>query len=113
MGCTISEGAKWEVCFPATERQQMQHALVLAEQTDHLLRFSFIASIHVEKPSAGNDQEKMEVPRYTAPQSICWCEIALGLGVCSVRSDWSREGKEEYMNASAARPHTDWLIYRS
>lgn len=61
MGCTISEGARWELCLPATGRQQMQHALELAGHTDHLLRFSFIASIRVERPSAGNDQRKMVV----------------------------------------------------
>ncbi|KAI9546186.1 hypothetical protein NQZ68_029422 [Dissostichus eleginoides] len=70
-------------------RQQMQHALVLAEHTDHLLRFSFIGSIRVERPSAGNDQRKMVVPRYGAPQSVCLPEIALGLGLSTVRSHWS------------------------
>ena len=64
----------------------MQHASVLAERTDHLLRFSFIASIRVERPSAGNDQRKMVVPRYGAPQSVCFPEIALGLGLSTVRS---------------------------
>lgn len=64
----------------------MQHALVLAEHTDHLLRFSFIASICVEKPRAGNEQKKMVVPRYGAPQSVCFPEIALGLGLSTVRS---------------------------
>lgn len=88
-GCTISEGARWEVCLPATGRQQMQHAPELAEHTDHLLRFSFIASIRVERPSAGNDQKKMVVLRYGAPQSVCFPEIALGLGLSTVRSRWS------------------------
>lgn len=36
----------------------MQHVSELAEHTNHLLRFSFIASIRVERPSAGNDQKK-------------------------------------------------------
>lgn len=57
----------------ATWRQQMQHELVLAEHTDHLLRFSFIASVHVERPCAGNDQKKMRlVLCYRAPQSVCF-----------------------------------------
>lgn len=53
----------------------MQHVLLLAEHTDHLLRFSFIASIRAERPSAGNDQKKMVGPRYRAPQSVCFPEI--------------------------------------
>lgn len=60
----------------ARGRQQMQHVLLLAEHTDHLLRFSFIASIRAERPSAGNDQKKMVGPRYRAPQSVCFPEIA-------------------------------------
>lgn len=36
----------------------MQHVLLLAEHTDHLLRFSFIASIRAERRTAGNDQKK-------------------------------------------------------
>lgn len=82
----------------------MQHALVLAEHTDHLLRFSFIASIRVERPSAGNDQRKMVVPRYGAPQSACLPEIALGLGLSTVRSRWSHARKKG-AHVSAARPH--------
>lgn len=70
MGCTISKGTRWELCLPATERKQMQHALLLAVHTDHLLRFSFIASIRVEKPSASNDQKKMVVPRYGDPRLL-------------------------------------------
>lgn len=66
----------------------MQHALVLAEHSDHLLRFSLTASVHVERPSGGNDQKKMVVPRYRASQSVCFPEIALGLGLSSVRSSW-------------------------
>lgn len=71
----------------ATGRQQMPHRLVLAEHADHLLRFSFIASTHVERPRAGNDQERMEVPCYIAPLSICLAKIALGLDLSSVGSD--------------------------
>lgn len=54
----------------------MQHVLVLAEHIDHLLRFSFIAAIRVERPSAGNDQKKMGVPCYGAPQCACYPEMA-------------------------------------
>lgn len=65
----------------------------LAEDADHLLRFSFIASTHVEKPRAGNDQEKMEVPRYRAPPSIWLAEIVLGLDLSGVGSKWSHVRK--------------------
>lgn len=78
MGCTISDG-----------RHQMQHVLLLAENTDHLLRFSFIASIHAEWSSAGNDQKKMVGPHYRDSQSACFLEIASGLGLCTVRSSCS------------------------
>lgn len=61
----------------------MPRALVLAENPDHLLRFFFVASICVKKPRAGNEQEKMVVPRYRAPPSVCFPEIALGLGLRS------------------------------
>lgn len=105
MGCTIREGARCELCLLATGRQQMQHALVLAEHTDHLLKFSFIASIRVERPSAGNDQRKMVVPRYGALQSVCLPEIALGLGLSAVRSHWSHEENELCMRAQPG--HTD------
>lgn len=104
MGCSVSEGARSELCLPTTGRQQMQHALVLAEHTDHLLRFSFIASIHVERPSAGNDQKKMVVPRYGAPQSVCFPEIALGLDLNTVSSRWSHARKKG-VHTSSARPH--------
>lgn len=63
----------------------MQHVLLLAEHTDHLLRFSFIASIRAERRTAGNDQKKMLGPRYGAPQSVCFPEIAGGLGLFTVR----------------------------
>lgn len=69
------------------------HMLALAEHGDHLLRFSFIASIHVERPRAGNDQEKMEVPRYRAPQSVCLAEIAPGLDLSDVGSGRSHVRK--------------------
>lgn len=71
----------------------MPHTLALAGHADHLLRFSFIASIHVERPRAGNDQEKMEVPRYRAPPTVCLAEIALGLDLSGVWSDWSHVKK--------------------
>ncbi len=64
----------------SSNREAADAALVLAEHTDHLLRFSFIAFIHVGRPSAGNDQKKMVVPHYGAPQSVCLPEIAFGLG---------------------------------
>lgn len=83
----------------------MLRVSVLAEHTDHLLRFSFIASIHVERPSAGNDQKKMVAPRYGAPQSVCFSEIALGLDLSTVRSRWPHEREEKGMRL---RPgHTD------
>lgn len=80
----------------------MQHVLVLAEHTDHLLRFSFVASIRVERPSAGNDQKKMVGPRYGAPQSVCFLEIAGGLGLCTVRSCWSHARKNGSCECSQA-----------
>lgn len=104
MGCTISGRARWELCLPATGRQQMQHALALAERTDHLLRFSFIASIRVERPSGGNDQRKMVVPRYEAPQYVCFPEIALGLGLSTVRSRRSHARGKKVRMCFAARP---------
>lgn len=67
-------------------RRQTPHTLALAEHGDHLLRFSFIASIHVERPRASNDREKMEVPRYRAPRSVCLAEIAPGLDLSGVGS---------------------------
>lgn len=85
----------------ATGRQQMQHVLLLAERTDHLLRFSFIASIRAERPSAGNDQKKMAGPRYRAPQSVCFPEIAGGLGLCTVGSCCSHvRQKHAYVSAT-------------
>lgn len=80
----------------ATGRQHMQRVSVVAEHTDHLLRFSFIASICVEKPRAGNEQKRRVVPRYRAPQSVCFPEIALGLGPRPPRSrcSHSRGGGE-------------------
>ena len=42
----------------ATGRQQMQHLLVLADHTDHLLRFSFIASICFEEPRVSKEQKR-------------------------------------------------------
>lgn len=112
MGCIISEGARWGLCLPATGRQQMQHALVLAEHTDHLLRFSFIASIRVERPRAGNDQRKTVVPRCGAPQSVCFPEIELGLGLkyCQVTLVTCKEKKG--VHVSTARPHWPMLMSR-
>lgn len=83
MGVVQSVSEQDGNCFPATGRQQMQHVLVLAKRADHLLRFSFSASIHVVRPSAGNDQKKMVEPRCGAPQSVCFPEIAGGLGLCT------------------------------
>lgn len=82
-----------KLCLPVTGRQQMPLVLVLAEHIDHLLRFSFNASIHVERPSASNDQKKMGVLCSGAPQYACFPEIALGLGLCRVRSSWSHGRK--------------------
>lgn len=76
----------------------MPHMLALAEHTDHLLSFSFIASAHVKRPKAGNDQEKMEVPRYRAPPSVCLAEIALGLDLSGVGSDWSHVSRKKGCN---------------
>lgn len=66
----------------------MQCVSVLAKHTDHLLRFCFIASVHVEWPTAGNNQKKMEVPPYRSFQAACLPET-LGLGFNRVRSGWS------------------------
>lgn len=87
-----------------SNREAADAALVLVEHTDHLLRFSFIAFIHVGRPSAGNDQKKMVVPRYRAPQSVCLPEIALGLGLSTVRSRWSHD-RRKGVHVSAARQH--------
>jgi len=83
----------------------MQHVLLLAEPTDHLLRFSFIASIRAEKPSAGNDQKKMVRPRYGAPQSACFPEIADGLDLCTVGSGCSHA--KEKTKKKVQPGHTD------
>lgn len=77
----------------SSSNREAADALALAEDGDHLLRFSFIASVHVEWPRASNDQEKMEVPRYRAPQSVCFAEIALGLDLSGVGSDRSHVRK--------------------
>lgn len=81
---------------------QMQHALMLAEHIDRLLKFSFIASERVERPSAGNDQRKMVAPRYGAPQYVCFPEIVLGLGPSGSR--WSHERKIG-VHVCTAGPH--------
>lgn len=85
----------------------MPQTLALAEHADHLLRFSFIASTHVERPRAGNDQEKMEVPRYRAPPSVCLAEIALGLDLSGVGSDRTCEEVKKAANVSAVTPHAN------
>lgn len=92
-GYTINEGA---TCLLAKGRQS-----TLAEHGDHLLRFSFIASIHVERPRASNDREKMEVPRYRAPRSVCLAEIAAGLDLSDVGPGWSVARKEKAANVGA------------
>lgn len=100
-GYTINEGA---TCLLAKGRQS-----TLAEHGDHLLRFSFIASIHVERPRASNDREKMEVPRYRAPRSVCLAEIAAGLDLSDVGPGWSVARKEKAANVGAVTvtSHTD------
>lgn len=101
MGCTISEGAG---SLSSSKREAADAACVGAGKGHRsLLRFS-IASIHVERPSAGNDQKKMVVPRYGAPQSVCFPEIAHGLDLSTVRSPWSHARKKG-VHVSAARPH--------
>lgn len=83
----------------------MPHTLALAEHADHLLRFSFIASTHVERPRAGNDQERMEVPCYRAPPSVCLAEIAPGLDLSSVGIGLvTCEEVKKAANASAVTP---------
>lgn len=77
--CTINEGAKWETCLPATGRRQMPHTLVLAEHADHLLRFSFIASTHVERPRAVNDQEKDGSATLQNPSVRLFCWDSAGI----------------------------------
>lgn len=74
------------------------------------MRFSFIASIHVERPRASNDRQKMEVPRYRAPRSVCLAEIAPGLDLSDVGSGWS---VPERKGCQCRRRHSDQSHRRS
>lgn len=75
MGCTISEGARWELCLSGEAAD--------ARVGSGSGRRSFIEGSPssllsmLRGPSAGNDQKKMVVLHYGAPQPACFPEIAL------------------------------------
>lgn len=75
-GCTISEGARWELCLSG---EAADARVGSGSGRRSLIERSPSSPLSMLRgPSAGNDQKKMVVLRYGAPQPACFPEIALG-----------------------------------
>lgn len=103
MGCTISEGARWELCLSgeaadACVSSGSGHRSFIEGSPPSLLPM-------LRGPSAGNDQEKMVVLRYGAPQSACFPEIALGFRPERCRVRLVTCEYREMRHASTVDPH--------